>query len=39
MRDVLIHRYFSVDMELVWDADVNSCPDLMTSIQHILSVE
>ncbi len=39
MRDVLIHRYFSVDMELVWDAAVNSCPGLMTSIQHILVAE
>ncbi len=39
MRDVLIHRYFSVDMELVWDAAVTKGPVLMASIQQILLAE
>ena len=39
MRDRLIHRYFGVDLELVWDAVTTKIPTLQNSITHILSCE
>lgn len=38
-RDRLIHGYFSVDFELVWDIVQNKIPSLHTDIQHILDLE
>jgi uncharacterized protein with HEPN domain len=38
-RDRLIHGYFSVDFELVWDIVQNKIPPLHTSIQRILDIE
>ncbi len=37
MRDRLIHKYFSVDYDLVWDVVVNKIPILDTEIRRILS--
>lgn len=39
MRDRLIHSYFGVDYEVVWDVVVNKVPDLKTQIQAILIEE
>jgi uncharacterized protein with HEPN domain len=39
MRDRLIHSYFGVDYEVVWDVVVNKVPDLKTRIQAILIEE
>ena len=39
MRDRLIHRYFGVDLELVWDAVTTKIPTLKESIALILSRE
>jgi uncharacterized protein with HEPN domain len=39
MRDRLIHGYFGVDYELVWDAAVNRVPRLQEEIQQIVDRE
>ena len=36
MRDVLIHDYFGVDFELVWDVVRNRVPELRGQIASIL---
>ena len=36
MRDVLIHDYFGVDFELVWDVVSNRVPELRGQIASIL---
>lgn len=36
MRDRLIHDYFGVDFELVWDAVRNRVPTLRTQVASIL---
>jgi uncharacterized protein with HEPN domain len=36
MRDRLIHDYFGVDLELVWDVVCNRIPELRTQIASIL---
>lgn len=37
-RDKLIHDYFGVDYELVWDIIVNNLPDLKLLIDHIIEI-
>lgn len=37
MRDKLIHHYFSVDYEIVWDVIANELPRLKVQIEKILS--
>ncbi|MBN1665862.1 MAG: DUF86 domain-containing protein [Anaerolineales bacterium] len=39
MRDKLIHVYFGVDYDLVWDVIVNKIPDLHIDISRILESE
>jgi len=36
MRDVLIHSYNDVDLELVWEAATQSIPDLIAWIEPLL---
>lgn len=36
MRDRLIHGYFGVDYEIVWDVVKNKIPDLREKIRQIL---
>lgn len=36
MRDKLIHRYFSVDYELLWDVIKNKLPQIKEKIQILL---
>jgi len=38
MRDGLIHGYFGVDYQLVWDVVQNRIPDLRKQITPILDV-
>ena len=38
-RNRLIHGYFSVDFELVWDIVLNKIPTLQQQVEHILSQE
>ena len=37
MRDRLIHAYFGVDYEIVWDVIINQLPALDTEIKNILT--
>lgn len=39
MRDRLIHDYFGVDYELVWDVVQNKIPSLRNAIEEILRTE
>lgn len=36
MRDILIHQYFGVDLEAVWDAVQEDLPELKPKIRRIL---
>lgn len=36
LRDKLIHHYFGVDWDLIWDIIRNKLPDLKTKIESIL---
>ncbi|NCS89822.1 MAG: DUF86 domain-containing protein [Ignavibacteria bacterium CG2_30_36_16] len=36
MRDKLIHEYFSVDYEIMWDVIKNKLPDMKTKIGRFL---
>lgn len=36
MRDKVIHHYFGVDYDIVWDVVINKIPPLRKQIQHIL---
>ncbi len=37
MRDHLIHGYFGVDYDLVWDAAVNKAPELLPEIERLIA--
>jgi len=37
MRDKLIHNYFGVDYDIVWNAIVDEIPNLKANIQKILN--
>ena len=39
MRDHLIHGYFSVDYEIVWDAVTNKVPELHREVTRIIAEE
>jgi len=39
MRDKLIHDYFGVDFDIVWDVIVNEIPVLRQEIERILQIE
>lgn len=36
MRDRLIHHYFGVDYDILWDAVVTEVPNLHTKVKEIL---
>jgi uncharacterized protein with HEPN domain len=36
-RDILIHDYFGVDLEIVWNVLENKIPQLKIAIEDILS--
>ena len=36
MRNILIHQYFGIDWQEVWDTTVKDLPQLKTKIQSIL---
>ena len=37
LRDILIHDYFGVDLEIVWNVITNKLPQLKIAIEDILS--
>lgn len=39
MRDILIHNYRDVDLELVWEVSIQSIPDLITEIEPLIPPE
>ncbi len=39
MRDRLIHHYFGVDYDIVWDAVVNEVPSLNIKIKELLQID
>lgn len=39
MRDRLIHKYFGVDYQIVWDVVINEIPKLKKEISSILEVK
>ncbi|MBU4212417.1 MAG: DUF86 domain-containing protein [Verrucomicrobia bacterium] len=39
MRNVLVHDYFGIHTELVWDTVVNDLPNLKTKIEHIIKLK
>lgn len=39
MRDVLIHHYFGVDYDIVWDVLHKEIPDLHLELQRIIALE
>jgi uncharacterized protein with HEPN domain len=36
LRDILIHEYFGVDAEIIWDVIENKLGALETAVQHVL---
>jgi uncharacterized protein with HEPN domain len=36
LRDILIHEYFGVDTEIIWDIVKNKLPDLKKQVNKIL---
>lgn len=36
MRDKLIHGYFGIDHEIVWDVVINKIPELDSAVKEIL---
>jgi len=39
MRDRLIHRYFGIDYDIVWDVVVNKVPVLQREVKQIIQNE
>jgi uncharacterized protein with HEPN domain len=39
MRDRLIHNYFGIDYDVIWDVACNKLPQLRKDIQQILTRE
>jgi|SRR5699024_8581362 len=36
MRDMMIHGYFSINIEIVWDVVINKIPSLSKQVEQIL---
>lgn len=39
MRNILIHQYGSVDLNIVWDAATHNAPELAAQVERILAEE
>ncbi|MCX6814984.1 MAG: DUF86 domain-containing protein [Candidatus Aenigmarchaeota archaeon] len=37
LRDILIHEYFGVNLEIIWDVVSNKIPDLKKSVKKIMT--
>jgi uncharacterized protein with HEPN domain len=37
LRDILIHEYFGIDIDIIWDIVQNKLPELKKQINQILS--
>ena len=36
LRDILIHEYFSIDEEIIWDIIKNKIPELYTAVEEMM---
>ncbi|MHB0979369.1 MAG: HepT-like ribonuclease domain-containing protein [Thermoleophilia bacterium] len=39
MRNVLVHEYFGIDLDVVWDTVVSDLPTLRRSVEELLAGE
>jgi len=39
LRDIVIHEYFGVDEDILWDIIQNKIPELLKSVEQILALE
>lgn len=39
MRNILVHRYFDLDKDLVWKAVIRDLPDLKEKVREALKEE
>ncbi|MFH1862904.1 MAG: DUF86 domain-containing protein [bacterium] len=39
LRDIVIHQYFGLDYNILWDVVQNKIPDLLRQMQHIIELE
>lgn len=37
MRDIVIHQYFGLDEDIIWDTIKNDIPQLLQNTRHLLS--
>lgn len=37
LRHLLVHKYFGVDEEIVWDLATNRCPELIEAVTDMLA--
>ncbi len=37
LRDILIHEYFGIDVEIIWDVISNKLPDLKRAVKDIVT--
>jgi uncharacterized protein with HEPN domain len=38
MRHILVHEYFGVDFELIWQVIINDLPDLKSKVTSVLNI-
>lgn len=39
MRHILVHEYFGIDSQLIWQLIIDDLPKLKTAIQTVISAE
>lgn len=39
LRDIVVHEYFGIDEDILWDIVVNQVPELLVQVQQILKEE
>ncbi len=39
LRDIIIHQYFGIDYEAIWDTVINEVPEALIEIERIIKSE
>jgi uncharacterized protein with HEPN domain len=39
MRDIIVHAYFALDLDIIWDAIQNDVPSLLGRVREIILIE
>jgi len=39
LRDIVVHEYFGIDEDILWDLIQNKIPNLLKSVEQILAAE